>query len=220
MVDPQRGEETCRTARRQNVIRSCQIIAEGCGRKRTDEDGTGIADAPRPRPRTIDDQFEMFGCNLVCQPDRLFHVTHDNNGTTALQNPLDITMARQELQLPGQFGLDRQCQRAGRGQQDGTFVSTAVLCLRDQIGSDECRIRCAVGNHENLTRSGHTVDIHRAVHELLRCLHPGIPRANDLVDSRDSTRAVRQSRHSLRAADLVDGVDSGNRSGSQNSGYY
>src|SRR5262249_39719465 len=64
--------------------------------------------------------------------------------------------------------------------------------------------------------AGDAVDANLAIDVAFGQRHEEVPRAHDLVDTLDSLDAVRQRRHTLRAADAVDFGDSQLMAGRQN----
>ena len=79
-----------------------------------------------------------------------------------------------------------------------------MLGLRQQVQRDPVRVVVAVGDHQNLGRSGNHVDANPAKHPALGGGDIGVARAGDLVHRRNGFGAVSQRRNRLRPADAVD----------------
>ena len=73
----------------------------------------------------------------------------------------------------------------------------------------------AIGDHDEVARSGEAVDADLAEHLALGLLHVQVARPDDHVHAVDRFGAVRQRRHRLRAADPVDRVGTGEPAGAE-----
>ena len=87
--------------------------------------------------------------------------------------------------------------------------------LAEQVHGHPVRRRRAVGQHQDLARTGNHVDAHRAEHPALGRRHIGIARAGDLVHLGHRRRAVGQRRHRLRATDREHPRHAGHMGGGQ-----
>ena len=94
------------------------------------------------------------------------------------------------------------------GDQDG-LRGGIVLGLAHQIGSDPLGIVEAVGDDEDLGRSGDHVDPDHAEQLALGLSDPGVAGAGDDIDRRDPFRAVGQRGDRLGPADPPQFVDPG-----------
>ena len=78
-----------------------------------------------------------------------------------------------------------------------------MFCLAEKIHSNPVRIGLTVANHQNFRRTGDHINADGTEHIALGSSHVGVARSDDLVNGRNSFRAVSQSGNGLRAADGV-----------------
>ena len=78
-----------------------------------------------------------------------------------------------------------------------------MFSLAEKIHCDPVRIGLAVANHQNFRRPGDHVNADRTEDIALSGGHVGVARPDDLVDCRNSFRAVGQSGNGLSTADGV-----------------
>ena len=79
-----------------------------------------------------------------------------------------------------------------------------MLCLRQEVGCDPCRIRAGICHAAHLGWACDHVDADRTEDETFRHSDEGIARSYDLEDRLDRLRAVCQHRDALRTTDLID----------------
>ena len=96
---------------------------------------------------------------------------------------------------PGKGLVRRQEERARR---------LVMLGLGQEIRGRKGGLPRPVRDDDDLAGAGDHVDRHPAEDHLLGRRHIGVSRADDLVDAGDRSRAVRQGRDRLGAADLED----------------
>ena len=90
-----------------------------------------------------------------------------------------------------------------------------MLGLGEQVGGDERRVGVAVGEHEDLARSGDAVDVDEAEDLALGGGDVGVAGADDLVDARDLGGAEGHGGDRLGAADGEHAVDARELRGAQ-----
>ncbi len=133
---------------------------------------------------------------------------------TCLERRGDDALSRHvaEQAMDGRFNRV-QMRAIGREQQRLRVL--VVLGLREKVHREPFRRGAAIGDDENLRWAGNHVDADAAKHLALRFGDIGISRADDLVDAGNRTRAIRERRHCLRAANADDAIDARERRGGE-----
>ena len=100
---------------------------------------------------------------------------------------------------------------AAVGREQQGLRGFVVLGLRKEIHRQPVGRRAAVGNHQDLRRSGDHVDADLPEHLALRLGDVDIARPDDLVDARHGRGAIGERGDRLRAADADDALDARQR---------
>ena len=156
--------------------------------------------------RLRDAEFEVLRRDLVGDVDRAHQIVRDDDLTVVINGSAGDLSARQLRNLGFQFLLYGESKVHRIRHKDGRR-ELVVLRLREQVRCDKAWIAVAVGNDQDLARSGNHVDRHRAENLLFRFGDKGVARTDDLIHLRDALGAVGQCGDRLRAADLEDLVD-------------
>ena len=126
------------------MVRACEVVADGFGRVRAEEDRARVFDLRGSRVVVARDDFEVFGREFVDEFAGRFNRPDDEGRAEIRNRARDDCAPRKCRRLPpdlrgdarGEFG-------AGRDEDGGSVL--AVLGLREQIRGDEVGARAVVG---------------------------------------------------------------------------
>src|SRR5690606_17408373 len=127
------------------------------------------------------------------------------NGDGSPGSP-QVVVLRKGLKLTLHSSADGSRQIFTDRDEQGVSI-LIVLGLRKQIRSHHFRICRLVGEYQDFTGSGDTVDIHLSKNKPLGCCHKDVPRTNNLVHSGDRLGSVSPGRDGLGASCVHKGGD-------------
>ena len=135
-----------------------EVIAEGLGSVRPEENAAGVADQGQKLQRLADEQFEVLGRDRVGHLHPLLQVADDHDQALPAQGGArDVgTGQRVDLALDLDAGAIGEFLRIGDQDAGRQLV---VLGLGEQVGRDVPRVGRGVGEDEDLAGTGDHVDV-------------------------------------------------------------
>ncbi len=133
------------------------VIADGLGRVAAEKHRAGMFDAGEKRWQIGGGDLQMLGCDFVDECGRVRKLAHDDDGAMVLPRARRDVAAGKDCELAFHFFRHGIGERGIIGDQD-RLRRGIVFGLGEQIGGDPGRIVGAVGDDENLGRSGDGID--------------------------------------------------------------
>ncbi len=165
VTDVEAGGEACGPARRQRVVGAGDVVAEGGGTRRADEEAAGGAHLRGQRLRRGALQLQVLGRERLGEGERRRRVRHADER----ERGAAVAGVRQ----PGADVVEERVVLAD-GDRERPL---AVLGLGEQVDRDERRVGSLGGDHEHVARTGEAVDADEPRDESLGLLDPRVPRA-------------------------------------------